>query len=405
MHDTIFWMLSAISDIFSPSTEPKQNEKEQKYFLNGTGVKDSADFSKIRYSQVHEDTRILRKALDLNSLSVVLSIASSGDNVLGLLLDNPKKVVAIDFSFAQLALCALKISAIQHLTYAEFVHLIGFKFAKVVETKRQDLYHKIRPFMEKQYSAYWDIHIDTIAGGLVHYGRLEKYFNLYNTTLLRLSHSKANIISHLTISDPLERQTSYDTNFADSWLYQSLARLYFGETLLGLMGRDKAFFKHVKLDVSQHNIDRFKHALRDLKTTDNFYLEYILTGDISGKLGLPNYLMSENYEVLKSRVSRIELVQGDLKSYLMAPQTSDFDAFNLSDIFEWMDQEMYVETIKTIVSKSRKGARLAYWNLFVPRRRPESMKNVLFAEKELSESLYRSQRTVMYRNFVVERVL
>jgi hypothetical protein len=60
-----------------------------------SGVKKTADFSKIRYSQVWEDTQVLRDALELNDESVVFSIASAGDNVLGLLLDNPRKIVAL----------------------------------------------------------------------------------------------------------------------------------------------------------------------------------------------------------------------------------------------------------------------------------------------------------------------
>lgn len=58
-------------------------------------VEASVDFSKIRYSQVWEDTRLLRQGLRLKPQSRVLSIASAGDNAFALLLDDAREVVAI----------------------------------------------------------------------------------------------------------------------------------------------------------------------------------------------------------------------------------------------------------------------------------------------------------------------
>ena len=68
---------------------------------SGSGVKDTADFSKIRYSQVWEDTATLRQALMVKQGDTVFSIASAGDNVFGLLLDDPAKIVALDFNPSQ----------------------------------------------------------------------------------------------------------------------------------------------------------------------------------------------------------------------------------------------------------------------------------------------------------------
>jgi S-adenosylmethionine-diacylglycerol 3-amino-3-carboxypropyl transferase len=62
---------------------------------NDATVEASVDFSKIRYSQVWEDTRLLRQGLCLKPQSRVLSIASAGDNAFALLLDDAREVVAI----------------------------------------------------------------------------------------------------------------------------------------------------------------------------------------------------------------------------------------------------------------------------------------------------------------------
>ena len=60
--------------------------------------------------QVWEDSHVLRRGLCIKEGDTVLSIAAAGDNCLSLLLDNPAKIVAIDISPAQLALCHLKVN-------------------------------------------------------------------------------------------------------------------------------------------------------------------------------------------------------------------------------------------------------------------------------------------------------
>ncbi|KAJ3284846.1 hypothetical protein HDU76_008227 [Blyttiomyces sp. JEL0837] len=371
---------------------------------NDTGVVKTADFSKIRYSQVWEDTDNLRKALAINAESVVFSIASAGDNVFGLLLDNPKKIVALDFNPSQLALCALKIAAIKSLTYSEFVHLLGFKFTKTPVTESPStLYQtKVRPAMtDADHIAFWDANLALLDVGVVHTGRLEKYWGMWRKYILPITHSKNDIEKYLNAKE-LKDQTPFSNK---GWLFEKLFKFYFGETVLALLGRDPAFFKHVDINVGESCLNRFKGAINTLPVATNFYTEYILTGDISGKYSVPAYLDPSNYETLRSRLDRIELVQGDLRAYLADPTSPKFDTYNLSDVFEWMGEDMYENTLRTIIGSSVKGARLAYWNLFVWRERPDTLKDLLEKDEKLAKELHAVDRTFFYRNFVVERVI
>jgi S-adenosylmethionine-diacylglycerol 3-amino-3-carboxypropyl transferase len=80
------------------------------------------------------------------------------------------------------------------------------------------------------------------------------------------------------------------------------------------------------------------------------------------------------------------------------------DAFNLSDIFEYMPVDTYHSLLRTIVRAARKRARLAYWNLLVPRRRPESMASDLVPMPELADRLFQNDKAFFYSKFVVEEV-
>lgn len=106
------------------------------------------DLSLIRYSKVWEDHRTLSSALEVTKDDIIISITryiyiivvlckygrqlnyaflarSAGDNTLNLLLENPKKIVAVDLSPAQNAILELKIAAIKNLTYEDYLLVLG----------------------------------------------------------------------------------------------------------------------------------------------------------------------------------------------------------------------------------------------------------------------------------------
>lgn len=48
-------------------------------------------------------------------------------------------------------------------------------------------------------------------------------------------------------------------------------------------------------------------------------------------------------------------------------------AFNLSDIFEYMSPAAHEAAYRSVLDCARPGARIAYWNMMVPRRAPASL--------------------------------
>jgi S-adenosylmethionine-diacylglycerol 3-amino-3-carboxypropyl transferase len=110
------------------------------------------------------------------------------------------------------------------------------------------------------------------------------------------------------------------------------------------------------------------------------------------------------YETLRERIDRLELVQGELEQ-VMDPATGvKFDAFNLSDIFEWMDEAATETFMRRLVDCASDGARIVYWNHLVPRRRPDSLAHAITCEDELAETLHAQDRAPFYRGLRIERV-
>ncbi|KAF8982334.1 hypothetical protein BGZ46_001448 [Entomortierella lignicola] len=371
-------------------------------------VEASVDFSKIRYSQVWEDTRLLRQGLVLKPQSRVLSIASAGDNAFALLLDDPREVVAIDFSPAQLALCALKIAAYKSLEYDEFTQLLGFEFNghDIGAEARVALYQdKVRPVLaNEEYRSYWDENLDLIRNKIIHIGRLEKFFGMYRKYILPLGHYKSTTRTLLDSKNQATQIKFFDSVW-NNWVWRIGTRTFFGQMSLGHLGRDPKFFEHVRLDVGAFLLGKVSNGVRNIPIWDNYYAEYVFTGQQSGNNALPDYLVKENYDIIRSRIDRVQLVRADVLKYLQSEESGYFDGYNLSDIFEWMGEDLFKTFLTAIHNKGTKDARICYWNLFVPRERPEELKDIIRSEIELSDAATAKDRTYFYRRFVIETIL
>ena len=64
-------------------------------------IKNKMTFDILRYSVVWEDIELLYRGLEVTPNDSILSITSAGDNVLNLLLKEPKSITAIDLNATQ----------------------------------------------------------------------------------------------------------------------------------------------------------------------------------------------------------------------------------------------------------------------------------------------------------------
>ena len=81
-----------------------------------------------------------------------------------------------------------------------------------------------------------------------------------------------------------------------------------------------------------------------------------------------------------------------------------FDGFNLSDIFEYLDEPTCAAIYETLLGAARPAARFAYWNMLVPRRRPDSTIDRVRSLTERAEALFAVDRAFFYSAFVLEEV-
>lgn len=356
------------------------------------------DFSTIRYAQVWEDADVLLAGLAVRPGDVCLSIASAGDNTLALLTANPSRVIALDISASQLACLALRVAAYRTLRHPELLELIGSR----PSTRRLELYERCRLALDGPSVQFWDARRPAIELGIGSLGKFERYFALFRSWVLPLVHRRATVLELLKHRDPAARQTFYDDTW-DTVRWRLMFRVFFSRAVMGRLGRDPEFFRYVEGDVGRAILKRTRHALRELDPSDNPYVHWILTGTHGA--ALPLALRPEHFERIRDNLDRLEWHQQSVEDFLGGCAGTAVDKFNLSDMFEYVSPDHYQKMLDGILRCSGPGARLAYWNMLAPRRRPESMAHALRPLDELASRLHLADRAFFYSAFRVEEVV
>jgi S-adenosylmethionine-diacylglycerol 3-amino-3-carboxypropyl transferase len=151
---------------------------------------------------------------------------------------------------------------------------------------------------------------------------------------------------------------------------------------------------------SDHVAGLTRKALIDQDPSENPYLHWILRG--SHGEALPRAWEEERYQKIRGRLDRLEVRLGTVES--VAEAGIKADAFNLSDIFEYMSPEAHAKAYETILAASKPGTRIAYWNMMAPRRAPAPLADKVTTNGELEAKLKPLDKAFFYSDFVIEEV-
>ena len=358
-----------------------------------------ADFeSLLRYAQCWEDADVLVDGLDVQPGQVCLSIASAGENSLSLLTRAPGRVVAVDLNPAQLAAMELRVAAYRALKHGELLELIGSR----PSARRAALYARCRGAMSGSARSYWDARGTEIDAGVGAAGKFERYFSIFRRFVLPLVHRRRRVERLLVHRDATERRAWYDAEW-DTAAWRTLFRVFFSERVLGALGRDPSFFRYVDGSVADHLLGRVRHALAELDPSANPYVTWILTG--THRDALPHALRAEHFDTIRENLDRLEWHRSSVESLFDEGVLSSFDRANLSDIFEYMSPENATALFQRLADAANPGARLAYWNMMVPRRASELLPDRYRRLDDLSRRLFLEDKAFFYRDFVVDEVV
>jgi S-adenosylmethionine-diacylglycerol 3-amino-3-carboxypropyl transferase len=366
--------------------------------MSTSEIQSRADFSAVRYAQCWEDSRLLSSALKPQGRHC-LSIGSAGDNSFALLAAGAASVTAVEMNAAQIACIELRRAAYLELDHLEFLELLGSRSS----SKRLEWYRACRGRLPVAVREFWDGRRAEIEAGIGGAGKFERYFATFRKAVLPLAHSRKQVRSLLAAKSADQRLGFYNSvwnNCRWRWIFQ----IFFSRRVMGALGRDPEFFKYVEGSVAARILARTRHALVELDPSENPYLHWILTGTHGH--ALPEALEERNFEIIRRALldGRFHVVQASLEAHLHDSDGRKYDAFNLSDIFEYMSESNTAGLLETMLGYSRPGARIAYWNMLAPRSRPESLAACLKSCDEEAAALFARDRAFFYSRFVIEEV-
>ncbi len=361
----------------------------------GHYIDERADFGIIRYANCWEDADVLCAALEPAPDKRILSIASAGDNALALLAGGCE-VVAADLSPAQLACVELRAAAFGELDYQDTLAFLGVASS----SERLATYRLLAHRLSVGARAYWDSHENLIAAGVIHAGKFEDYFRRFRRFVLPLVHGPGRVRELLADKPPESRLEFYDRRW-NSRRWRLLFRVFFSRLVMGRLGRDPEFFRYVEGSVADRILARTQYALTTLPTHENPYLQYVLHGNFGP--ALPRYLRPEHYLKIRAGLERLTLVEGTIES-VAARDGQKFDGYNLSDVFEYLDPATCRTVFEKLLATANQGARLAYWNMLVPRECPQELAARMRPLRDLAEKQFAKDLAFFYSRFVVEEV-
>jgi S-adenosylmethionine-diacylglycerol 3-amino-3-carboxypropyl transferase len=329
----------------------------------------------LNYSSCWEDAYLLGGSLAIDDKSETISIASAGDNALYLLSKNPKSMTCVDTCAHQIFLCQLKEAAIKWLEFSEFEELLGFSSG----TNRKLIFKKLSTHLPDACRTFFDENIQLLEDGIIHQGKLEKYFHLFASRILPLIHSQADI-QNLFKTKSDAAQAEFYNKVWNNWRWKAFFRVFFSKLVMGLLGRNKQKMKYVEGKVGKQIFATAEKHLKSRNCQHNYILSYILLGKYGNER--PPYAHADSFSKAKAWLqnNQITYVESHLETWLQTGKK--YNRFNLSNIFEYMSEEEFNANIRAIENASESGARLAYWNLMVPRITLENCKFVRHKKPE-----------------------
>ncbi len=369
-------------------------------------------FNGFVYNQIWEDPQVDREALQIQSNSRILTIASGGCNVLNYLIDDPEKVVAVDLNPYHMYLTRLKLAAFEHLPdYETFYDFFG----RADQKHNLDNYrHYIRPHLDKETQRFWD-------GGLP-WSKRNRYFkkNVYRYArfgyFMRFLHQIGKKVGFnperlLNAKSMEEQQQIFDKEIApffDHWFVNKVGNLPFAVFSLGIPPQQ---YQAMKTE-SQGNLvnlyrERVRRLVCDFPIQDNYFAwqGFSLSYDHVNREAVPDYLKAEHYETIKSRLSRIETHITSLIDFLAAQPANALDRFIFLDSQDWMKDEVITALWTEIARAGRLGSRIIFRTAStdspIETALPPALLQRFVYEKERSLELFRRDRSAIYGGFHV----
>ncbi len=343
-----------------------------------------------------EDPESDVKALGIGPADRLLTITSGGCNTLHFLLHDPQVVYAVDINEAQSWLLDLKIAAMRMLDHNHFLVLMGIRDPEPGTPPRSELLQSVAESLPDDCRRYWESRAGQSNDGILGQGRYERFIRQFRRLLGALQGRRR--ILGLFEAETLEEQETYFTNVWETSRWRLLFSAFFNKWVLARRGLSADYFQFDDGSASyaESFYRRSSRVMTEMPIRGNYFLAQYLLGRYRSEQEVPAYLDPRHYEVIRSRLDRIQIITADVKEWLEKQKPGSIDKFGLSNICEVMDLRETTRTFEAILHAGTPGARICFRNLMVPRDVPEELDKQFQRDREECRKLRLEDRSFVY---------
>jgi S-adenosylmethionine-diacylglycerol 3-amino-3-carboxypropyl transferase len=326
-------------------------------------------FKGLVYPQIWEDPEVDMEALQIAPDSHVVAIASGGCNVISYLTANPARITALDLNPTHVALNKLKLAAAAHFpSWNEFYRFFGVanEKANVAAYDRwlaAQLDEKSRAYWEHKRLGFGERRIGIFARNFYRHGLLGRCIGLGHFVARAYGVNPRDLLR----ARSLEEQKNYFATalaplFDRRFIRWALARQF---SLFGL-GIPPAQYEALagagNGNMAAVVYERLERLSCGFRIEDNYFAwQAFGRGYSRDEQGpLPPYLRRDNFETIKNRADRVEVLNRSFTEYLEAQEDASRDRYILLDAQDWMNDQQLNALWKEITRTAKNGARVIF---------------------------------------------
>ncbi len=349
---------------------------------------------RIFFSSELEDSASEARALAIGGHTNLLSLTASGSRVFELLLEWPRRILAIDWNPAQNALAELKIAGIRHLQREPYLRFIGVLDAG----DRLETYARLRASLSDTARGYWDARPKVVAGGIQYCGIYERCFRFCGALgRLLMKRDRERLFS---APDVAAQHRIWRERWARGG-FRLFMRLVASRTAWRIAGDPGV--KYIPPDVSpgSYFLDRLDRAAATALLRDCPAAWLVFYGKYPANGPLPRHMQPGEFERLQALLPRLELRTIGLEAFLDSPDAPSFDAWSLSDFSSYTTPAQHAAIWRKLARILPPGASVCE-RRFLVKLEPQGIET-LRLDRALAAELDAADRSFVYDFNVVRR--
>lgn len=338
-----------------------------------------------------EDERTERAGLALREGDRVFAITSGGEMPLGLLAAGAAEVTAVEIAPAQTRLARLKLVAALALPQPDAAGVIGY--TRCADRRRH--WATVRQGLPADDVAFWEAHPDAIDGGVIWAGRFERYVARL-VCLLRPVMGRA--LRGLFDQPDLATQAAWFDDHIGTPLLRTVLRVAFSPRVYRGRGVDRASLAHrtASDDLGARFFQHLRAVCTRTPARDNPLLQLVLLGEVLDPGLVPDWLRPEGLARLRTHADQLRFVDADATAWLEQAPVGSFDAFQLSNLADWLDEDAWARLLRAVVRAAAPGARVVWRCMHADRPVPADLLDRLIPDRALGERLRETDRFPFY---------